>query len=161
MENERSPATISTWLGRNIETLNRSELIKVIEFLSNQLKKERESHPGTLSFMQLTKKMTELKLAIISSCQRLRSTLGNKQWMDTNQALVKNALPTKWTSAENSDFLLCFGFTIKCLGVEWRDKFDLIVALYWLAKIGICEARKDPHADNSNPYCLIIRKATN
>lgn len=90
---------------------------------------------------------------------RLRPTLGDPEWLKTNHQSVMQALPTTWTSAADGDFLLRFGFAIKCLGVEWREMSEVVLALAWLQKLGWCEARVDPHAAAGSIRGLIIRRA--
>ena len=90
---------------------------------------------------------------------RLRATLGNPEWMKTNHESVMQALPAAWTSAADGNFLLRFGFAIKCLGVEWREMSEVVLALAWLQKLGWCEARVDPHAAPASIRQLIIRRA--
>lgn len=84
--------------------------------------------------------------------------MGDPQWMRTHERSIRNALPTVWTSAADGDFLLRFGYAIKCLGVEWRDLSEVVVAVWWLQHLGWCEARKDPHAAPGNVRGLIIRR---
>ncbi len=89
---------------------------------------------------------------------RLSGTVGNPEWMRANQQALMQALPSNWTPAADDTFLLCFGFAIKCLGVEWRETQEVIMVLAWLQKLGWCEAKADPHAATDNIRRLIIRR---
>lgn len=74
----------------------------------------------------------------------LRLTLGNLRWLKVHFSEVVNSIPEQWTCVQN--LILPFGFRIKCMGVEWRQESQIVVALLWLNHMGIAESRIDPHA---------------
>lgn len=89
----------------------------------------------------------------------LRATLGNRTWLKANFNSIVKSLPENWKSVP--DLILPFGFAIKCLGVDWREESQVVVALYWLNHIGIAETRLDPHAAEGSTRSLIYRRSPN
>jgi hypothetical protein len=49
---------------------------------------------------------------------------------------------------------LGFGFALKLAGVQWTEEYDLLIAMQWLAEIGIAQAIK------ANGSIVVIRRAT-
>ena len=59
----------------------------------------------------------------------------------------------QWKPAK--DYLLSFGFTLKLIGVNWREDHDLIIALQWLTRIEMAES-----IGSANGSTWMIRRAT-
>jgi hypothetical protein len=96
--------------------------------------------------------MSDNRGKILASAARLRSTLGSSEWLKTNRAKVSLALPVDWKRI--NDCLLGFGFALKLAGVQWTEEYDLLIAMQWLAEIGIAQAIK------ANGSIVVIRRAT-
>jgi hypothetical protein len=86
----------------------------------------------------------------------LRATIGNPSWMAIHQTELLQAVPAQWTSC--TDLILPFGFRLKCLGCDWRQPADVVMALYWLTHLQLIEARKDPHGAGSTRDLLVRRR---
>lgn len=106
---------------------------------------------------QMSQKLQDLINEVDTEC--IRDTVGNVSWLKANFNSVVQAIPEQWSSVP--DLVLPFGFAIKCLGVEWRELSQVIVALYWLTHIGIAESRVDPHGSKGSTRSLIYRRSTN
>lgn len=103
--------------------------------------------------------MLDSRQAIIQSAIRIKPTLGNPKWLFAHRNLIHDALPESWTPATCSSLQVKFGFFLKVTGVEWRETADLILAMNWLVKVGIAEARCDPDISTVSHHSISIRKS--
>jgi hypothetical protein len=97
--------------------------------------------------------MSDNRGKILASAARLKPTLGSDEWLNANKAKLSLALPLQWKRP--TEALLSFGFAIKLAGVEWEQEHDLLIAMQWLAKIGIAES-----IESGGGSVLMIRRAT-
>lgn len=103
--------------------------------------------------------MLDSRQAIIQSAIRIKPTLGNPKWLFAHRNLIRNALPESWTPVTCSSLRAKFGFFLTVAGVEWRETADLILAMNWLVKVGIAEARCDPDISTISRHSISIRKS--
>lgn len=80
-----------------------------------------------------------MNAAFIPTADRLRSTLGNPQWLAANRAAITSILPTDWKPA--IDYVLPIGYRLKLLGVEWSTESELIKIMDYLQRIHLIDTR--------------------
>lgn len=83
--------------------------------------------------------MTTSRKALLESAARIRPTLGNSHWLQSNKRIIHGSLPASWTLSTDSNFRIQFAYCLTNLGVRWREQSDLALAIAWLVRVGIAE----------------------
>lgn len=66
---------------------------------------------------------------------RFKSTLGNLEWLKSNEDRLKQLFPDTWTHLENVN-VVRIGYGFKLFGIDWSSHKDLARILLFFEKIG-------------------------
>lgn len=66
----------------------------------------------------------------------LRSTLGDRAWMQADRDGLRALLPETWTLMANLK-ILQIGYGLKLLDVDWRSEDELAKIMVFLEKAGL------------------------
>lgn len=81
----------------------------------------------------------------------LMSTLGNEDWLRSNEKAVKAMLPETWTHIDNLNGLQ-IGYRMKLLGIDWRSQDEFGKCMVYLERIGLM--LRDGLTVKRNPHTL-------
>lgn len=70
----------------------------------------------------------------------LIKTLGNQEWLATNEAALKALLPETWTLVTNLNGPK-LGWGLKLLGVDWRSEQEFGRVMVFLEKVQLMQRR--------------------
>ncbi|MEW6999208.1 hypothetical protein AADZ86_16100 [Colwelliaceae bacterium BS250] len=81
----------------------------------------------------------------------LAGTLGNENWLKTNEANIKAIFPLQWTEIKNLNGLK-LGCDLKNLGVDWSSEKEFEMIMVFIEKLGFI--MRDGQAIKRNPDCI-------
>lgn len=82
----------------------------------------------------------------------LRDTVGNDEWLRANEAAIRAALPSEWTTLVDSNPLV-IAIRLKQLGIDWRSLQEFGTIMVWFEKLGILE-RQNGYQVRGNPSSI-------
>lgn len=90
--------------------------------------------------------------------ERLRATLGNREWLERNNRALRATLPPIWSHINDPEVLLRLGITLKMLGVDWHDTNELPLIVHWLHRLGMAEIEPATASCRVRPVLLVRRR---
>jgi hypothetical protein len=66
----------------------------------------------------------------------LLETLGNNDWLRSNEGKIKSILPETWTHVGNLNCLQ-LGYKLKLIGIDWRSEEEFGKCMIFLERIGM------------------------
>ena len=90
--------------------------------------------------------------------ERLRPTLGNRNWLERHRETLRVIFPPTWTPAQDPELVVRLGITFKMLGVAWVDPQELLLAIHWLQQLGMVETHTLVGAPGRGQVLLLRRR---
>jgi hypothetical protein len=80
----------------------------------------------------------------------LQHTIGDENWLKTNENAIKALFPETWTNIQNLNGTK-LGSDLKALGIEWRSQAEFEMLMVFFEKMGFALREGKKVKRNQNP----------
>ena len=88
--------------------------------------------------------------------ERLRPTLGNRDWLERHRETLRVLFPPSWSRINDPDVQVRMGISLTMLGVEWHEPGELQLIIHWLHRLGMVEL--EPFVTPRGQQVLMVRR---